>query len=212
MERIAERRGEKKISPGGILNVLFSPDSIKPANAFIGALGRILEADLAEPDRPFFYLSSVDLPGREMYEVKYGNIPLPGMRILQWKQGIEMIAIKTGGTIHNTFVESDADLIVAVRDTSMKAIFYLMVNGSYLRCKFSPTQREFTLLANTKSRPMTAAWCQRRLYTTAPPRSESRFYAPGVLGFECPGFMVQYGQKGDQAVVLGHEPERKRRP
>ena len=212
MNRSAERRGERKNTIAGILNVLFSPDCCKPAQMSVGALGQILEADLLHPDQPFFYLLDLDQPGREMFEVKYKNIPLPGMRILEWKQGIEIIAIKTGEKIQNSFMESDADIVIAMRDTSMKGLLYLMVNGTYLRCKFSPTQKDFILLADTKKQPVTVAWCQRHLYTTSPPRTESLFYAPEILGFECPEFVIQYGQRGNLAAVLGREPNRKPLP
>ncbi|MGC9329527.1 MAG: hypothetical protein ACP5I1_17970, partial [Candidatus Hinthialibacter sp.] len=206
MARRDEREGARRIAANSVLKILCNPGGMKPAQAFTGALNKIYELEVCEPEKPFFYLCSQDMPGREMYEVKYGSVPLPGLRILEWKQGIEIIAMRTGDTIQNAFVESDADFVIVMRDNSMRGIFYLMVNGSYLHVKFAPTQKTFTLLADNLKEKITAAWCQRRIYTTAPPKNKSRFYAPGVLGFECPDFVIQYGQKGKMGVVWDSKP------
>lgn len=211
-ERRQERMGEKKVTVTGVLKILFSPDSIQSASAFTGTLGKRLEAELVDPDSPFFYLCDQDMPGREMFQVKYGDVPMPGTRILEWKQGIEIIAIRVGDKIQNAFIESDADFAIVMRDSSMKGIFYLMVNGSYLRCKFAPSQKEFTFLADTMKKKETVAWCQRHLYSVAPPKNQSRFYAPEMVGFECPGYVVQYGQKANSGVVLDSKPAPQKRP
>ncbi|MBN2326222.1 MAG: hypothetical protein JXR73_03640 [Candidatus Omnitrophica bacterium] len=211
MERRDERESSRRAAMSSVLKVLFNPGGMNPANAFTGALNKIYELELREPDQPFFYLCSQDMPGREMYEVKYASVPLPGLRILEWKQGIEIIAMRTGDKIQNAFVESDADFIIVMRDSSMRGVFYLMVNGSYLHVKFAPTQSSFTLLADNLEEKITAAWCQRRIYTTSPPKDKSRFYAPGVLGFECPDFVIQYGQKGNMGVVWDSKPDPRKR-
>ncbi|MFB3788362.1 MAG: hypothetical protein ACE15F_18540 [bacterium] len=205
-QRRAERLSGEVTLPTGILNILFSPEAVRRAEASTGVLGGLLEAELADPRKPFFYILAVDQPGREVFKVKYPNIPLEGMRIIEWTQGIEMVAMKTGAGLKNVFLQTDADLAVVMRDRSMKGLFYLMVNGSYLQCKFSPTQPEYLLLADTKSRKLTAAWASRHLYTDQAPRSGSVFYAPELIGFECPGTVVKYGLKGRQAVVWENAP------
>ncbi len=205
-QRRAERMSGKVILPTGILNILFSPDALRQARTDTGVLGGMLEAEVADPRRPFYYITAVDQPGREMFEVKYPNIPLEGMRILEWTQGIEIVAMKTGAELKNVFLQTDADLAIVMRDRSMKGLFYLMVNGSFLQCKFSPTQDNYLLLADTKSRKLTAAWASRHIYTDQPPRSGSVFYAPELIGFECPGTVVKYGLKGRQAVVWENAP------
>lgn len=205
-QRRAERMSGKMSVPAGILNILFSSEAARRAAVFPGVLGHLLEVELADSARPFFYLAAVDQPGREMFEVKYPTIPLDGLRIIEWKQGIEIIAIKTGQEIKNEFLHTDADLAVVMRDRSMKGLFYLMVNGSVLRCKFSPAQEDYLLLVDAQGRKLTAAWASRHVYTNQPPRSGSVFYAPELIGFECPGTVVKYGLKGRQAVVWDHAP------
>lgn len=191
----------------GSLKLLFSPETVGRHTASSGVLGPILDIEIKEPEKPFFYLAMVDQPGREMFEVQYGMFPIPGIRIFEWQQGIELFAIKTGKSIQNDFVESDADLVVVMRDRSMSGLFYTMINGTYLRCKFSPTQETFFPLVDAKNKKVTIAWAQRRLYSTVPPESMSVFYAPGILGFECPGSVVKYGQKGRQAIVWSHSKQ-----
>ncbi len=204
--RKAEREGEFNFSSTGMLNILFSPDSLVRSALSEGVLGRFSEMQLTNPEQPFFYILTMDMPGREVYEVKYSMFPMPGMRVLEWNQGTEIVAVKVDGdTIENSFIESDADFVLMTRDSAMKGIFYLMVNGSYLRAKFSPTQRDFILLADTKGKQLTAAWANLRLHTSDPPRPMSVFYAPNIVGFECPNTVINYGKKGRQAVVWGHD-------
>jgi hypothetical protein len=186
--------------------VLFSPESIKPANAFEGALGRILEADLSQPDLPFFYLCSLDMPGREMYEVKYGNIPLPGMRILEWKQGIEMIAIKTGDTIHNTFVESDADLIVALRDTSMKAVFIDGERQLPAVQVFADTTRVYFISQHKKPSCHGGLVSTPSIYTTAPRVVKAVFTPPAHLVSNAPVLWYNTAKKGNRQSCWDTNP------
>ncbi len=206
--RNAERAGAIKTEKTGILNLLFSPDSIRKAGYSTGVMGRFFEAQLANPKEPFFYCATVEQRGREKFELKYAILPLPGIRVLEWRAGLEIIAINMGKGIDNEFVKSDADLVVLSRNRVTKRFTYLMVNGSYLRAKFSPMSDSYELFADTKGRALTAAWCNRRVYTDAPPRSMSVFHSPDAIGFECPGTMVEYGRKGNQIVVWGKKKEK----
>ncbi len=197
MERHTARSGGgSSQSKTGVLNMLFSPDATKLSRVSSGELGKIFELEIADPDKPFFYLCAEEQSAREMFEVKFAMFPLEGLRVIEWKQGIELIAVNTGDEIKNSFVESDADLVIAIQDRSMKGLFYLMVNGTYLRCKFSPTQKQFLELVNIKGAPMTVAWCKRSLNTLSPPPVKGVFYAPEILGFDCPGYRVKYKKKG----------------
>jgi hypothetical protein len=207
--RQAERLGKIKPVHAGILQVLFSPYALKNAVAYDGVIGSIYQAELADPHQPFFYLTILDQPGREMFEVKYGGIPIPGTRIIEWTQGIEMIVFNPGQKTTNPFVDTDADLVIASRDRAMKGLFFLMVNGSYLRAKFSATQENFLLLVNTKGEKLTCAWSDRKVSVSSPPKNGSVFYAPGIVGFECPGNTIQYGIKSKQVSVWGHTPSEK---
>jgi hypothetical protein len=197
MERYSARSsGGASQSKSGILNILFAPDSMKTSRVSNGKLGKILESEIVDPDKPFFYVCAEEQSGREMFGVKFAMFPLEGMRVIEWKQGIELIAVNTGDKIKNSFMESDADLVIAIQDKSMKGLFYLMMNGTYLRCKFSPIQKKFLELVNVKGDPMTVAWCRRRLNILSPPPVKSVFYAPEMLGFDCPGYRVKYKKKG----------------
>ncbi|RJP33503.1 MAG: hypothetical protein C4527_04430 [Candidatus Omnitrophota bacterium] len=201
----AERDGMIDLSDVAMLNILFSPDSLRRSSVSSGVLGKFVEMELEYPDQPFFYVLTLDMAGRELFDVKYSLIPLPGMRVLEWRQGTEIIAINMGDVIKNDFIESDADLVIVTRDNAMKGIFYLLVNGTYLRAKFSPTQRDFTLLADTKGKRVTAAWANQRIHTSRPPNPMSVFYAPNIVAFVCPDAVIKYGKKNRQAVVWGHE-------
>jgi hypothetical protein len=125
--------------------------------------------------------------------------------MVEWQQGIDLVAISDGSTIENPFIHTDAELAIVIRDRSMKGLFYLMMNGTFLRAKFSATQEEYVLLADTKGKRTSIAWSQRRLYATEPPNDESRFYAPDVVGFVCHGSVINYGRKARQAVVWSSE-------
>ncbi len=189
----------------GTLNAVFSPGSIKKPVAFEGELGRTVEVELTNAANPFFYLLSIGQTGRENFDVKYDSTPVPGLRIIEWKEGIELLAINQGDGIKNDFVDSDADFVVVTRNRTMKALYYMMVNGTYLRCKFSPTQKTYLLLADTKGKRLSVAWSARRLFTSIPSRAMSVFYAPGLLGFDCPGYVINYGQKKQRIVVWGYD-------
>lgn len=201
MVRRLERRGTYKPQGFGTLQLLFSPKTLMRPHAAEGALGEILELELRTPVNPFFYIASLQQPGREKFEPKYASLPMPGLRVLEWHEGIEVIAVRQGELIDNPFIESDADLVVATRDSAMKAIFYLIVNGSYAKVKFSPQQRTAVLLLDAKKQKITAAWAGRRVHVTAAPRSGSLFYAPGVVAFDCPDALIKFGRKKNQAVV-----------
>ncbi len=200
--RRLERRGRYKPQGFGTLELLFSPNSVMRPHAAEGALGEFLEIELKQPVNPFFYIAALQQPGREPFEPKYASLPLPGLRVLEWHEGTEVIAIRQGELIDNPFVESDADLVVATRDSAMKANFYLVVNGSYAKVKFSPQQRTPILLLNTQKQKLTAAWAGRKVHVTEPPKSNSIFYAPGVVAFECNDALIKFGRKKNQAVVI----------
>ncbi|MDP8243924.1 MAG: hypothetical protein P9L94_07575 [Candidatus Hinthialibacter antarcticus] len=199
--RRLERRGTYKPKGFGMLHLLFSPNTLMLPHAAEGALGEILELELKTPVNPFFYIASLQQPGREKFEPKYASLPMPGLRVLEWHEGIEVIAVRQGELIDNPFIESDADLVVATRDSAMKAVFYLVVNGSYAKVKFSPQQRTPILLLNTKKQKLTAAWADRKVHVTTPPRSGSIFYAPSAVSFVCPDSLIKFGRKKNQVVV-----------
>ena len=69
------------------LNALFSPEALERSISTDGPLGIIHEAILSDPLKPFFYVLAIEQTGREMFETKYGNIPIEGVRLLEWKQG-----------------------------------------------------------------------------------------------------------------------------
>lgn len=207
MEEARFMRNEKKLNENllqtyGILHILFSPDSLQRASFSEGVMGQFFETAIAKPLEPFFYITSVDQPGREMFAVKYGALPMPGLRFIEWKNGLEIIAINTGSGIDNTFIKSDADLVLVSRDQSMGGVFYLMVNGTELQAKYSPRQRDWTTLARVDGEPVTVSWNQRRLHSSSVPQPGSAFYAPEILGFETPKGRIPFGKKSRQAVVL----------
>jgi len=204
--RRAERMGTIKPIRVGVLHAFFSPNALDNTVPLGGAIGPIFQARLSNPRDPFYYITALEIKGHEMYEAKYANIPLPGMRFLEWKQGIELIAFNPGQKTKNPFIDTDADLAIVARDRSMKGLFYLMINGSYLRIKFSPTQNDYVLLVDSKGKKVSCVWADRKMYLDRPPQSMSVFYAPSVIGFECPKNMIKYGAKGRQAVVWNHEP------
>lgn len=201
--RRLERRGTYKPQGFGLMQFLFSPNTLMKPHAAEGDLGEILELQLRTPVNPFFYITSLQQPGREKFELKYATLPMPGLRILEWHEGIEVMAVRQGETIDNPFIKSDADFVIATRDSAMKAVFYLVVNGSYARVKFTPQQRTPILLFNSKKEKITAAWAGRKVHVASPPKSNSVFYAPGVTSFECPDALIKFGRKKNQAVVLG---------
>lgn len=200
--RAAQRNSNDPFQVYGILNIFFSPDSLGHALHSDGVMGQFLETKLQNPDHPFFYLTIVEQPGREMFEVKYASLPMPGLRFIEWKNGLEIIAMNTGDGIDNTFVKSDADLVIVSRDQSMGGVFYMMVNGTQLQVKYSPRQRDWTTLASVKGDPVTVAWNQRRLHTASVPHEGSAFYAPSIVGFQTPEGRIRFGKKNRQAVVL----------
>jgi hypothetical protein len=205
--RHLERTGKIEPQQIGILNALFSPEALERSISTDGPLGIIHEAILSDPLKPFFYVLAIEQTGREMFETKYGNIPIEGVRLLEWKQGLDLVAINMGETIDTPFIQSDAEMALVSWDRSFKGLFYLMVNGSYLKVKFTPTDSSYTLLADTKGKKLSAAWSTRKVHTTAPPPVMSVFYAPRAVGFECPGSVIKYGLKGRQVTVWGHDPE-----
>lgn len=199
--RALERRGRYSPDPSGTLNLLFSPESIRQPMAADGVLGEILDIEFTRPLNPFFYIAALEQRGREQFELKYGMVPFPGLRVIEWHEGIEVIAVNTGEGIDNPFVESDADLVLATRDSAMKAVFYVVVNGTYAKVSFSPTQRTpFSLLSADE--PVTVAWAGRRIHTLTRPENGSVFYAPQINAFYADGEPVRFGRKRDQAVVL----------
>ena len=202
-QRRAERSGAASFKLYGKLSLLFSPESLRRASLSDGILGRFLETELENRMDPFFYLAALEQPGRETFAVEYASLPLQGVRVLAWKQGVEVIAINLGKGIDNDFIQSDADLVLLSRDTSYSVVFYLMVNGTRLQAKFSPKQQTWLTLASVKGTPVTAAWAERRIHTNAPPGRGSVFYAPNIVGFDCSSADVEYGRKARQAVVLG---------
>lgn len=197
------RRGEIEIDLKQDLHLLFTPEAVSNVDAVTGPIGEVVEIEVVEPTQPFFYIAKLDLPGREMFDLKFPTLPLPGFRMLEWRRGEELLAVRQGEKIDNPFIDSDADFVIVSRDASMRAMFYLMVNGSYLRAKFSPQASTYTLLADAKGKRITAAWTQRAVHTNELPPSGSVFYAPNALAFECPGIVVDYGRKGRQVVVHG---------
>ncbi|MEW6237037.1 MAG: hypothetical protein AB1656_16760 [Candidatus Omnitrophota bacterium] len=201
MKRSKERRGEIEQAKGEKLRIFLSADALKNAAVSDGSLGTILDIELATPDKPFFYMITPEQPGREQFKPKYASIPMPGIRVLEWRHGVEMLAINMGDGIHNPFVDSDADIAIMIQENSSKRISYMMVNGTYLRAKFMPSEGDFTLLADTKGERMNVVWNSRRLYANLPPRSMSVFHAPDIVGFDCPGTVIKYGRTGRQAVV-----------
>lgn len=206
LSKIDKKKKEASIDTltTGTLNVVFSPDSIKEPVISETVIGHTAEVELAHTTDPFFYLLAVSQQGREMFDVKYDTLTTPGLRIIEWQEGIELIAIRHEDGIKNEFIESDADFIIVTRNRPMDAMNYLMVNGTYLRCKFSPTQREDILLISAKGKRLSAACANRRIFTSEPPPNSSIFYAPKLLAFDCPGYVVNYGIKGrtqTQAVV-----------
>ncbi len=207
--RRAERAGFIAPKHVGMLNVLFSPESIKQSGWQDGTIGSIYDVELKNPDKPFFYIVTLDQPGRPMFETKFDSLPVGHVRLVEWNGGIDLVAISDGEEYENPFIHTDAELAMVIRDRSMSGLFYIMVNGTFMRVKLSPTQEEYVLLADTKGKRVTAAWSNRKIYTNRPPNAESRFYAPKISGFECPGTVIDYGQKGRQAMVWGHEPEKR---
>ncbi|MBI1387585.1 MAG: hypothetical protein GC154_03970 [bacterium] len=201
--RRMERMGKYAPNPSGKLHFIFSPESMAGVRATSGVLGDLMEMRLTEPVLPFFYLVFLEQKGREPIAPKYASLPFPGLRVLEWRDGVEVIAVAEEDKIDNPFIESDADLVVATRDSAMKGVFYLMVNGSYLKVKFSPNQITPYLLADNKGEKITAAWSDRRVYVTRPPKTGGVFYAPELVGFECGESVIRYGRKSRQAVVLG---------
>jgi hypothetical protein len=200
--RASQRNSNDPFQTFGILNILFSPDSLGHVLQSEGVMGQFLETKIQDKNKPFFYITIVEQPGREMFEVKYAALPMPGLRFIEWNNGLEIIAINTGDGIDNTFVKSDADLVLVSRDQSMSGVFYLMVNGTQLQVKYSPRQRDWTTLANVKGDPVTVAWTQRRLHTASVPHEGSAFFAPDIIGFETPEGRIHFGKKSRQAVVL----------
>ena len=207
--RQAERAGLIKPIHFGILHFLFAPDVLQTTEPGNGLIGPTSEARLTDPSKPFFYLTILNQPGREMFQVKYGSIPMPGMRIIEWRQGLDLILYSPGEKTKNPFLDTDAEFALISYDKDMKGLFYVMVKGSYLRVKFSPVQEEYTLLADTKGQKVTCSWSERRIHLLEPPKAASVFYAPGLAGFECPNTMIKYGVKRRQAVILGHTPSSK---
>lgn len=190
------------------LSMLFSPFSVREAFGGLESFGDFAEVRLQSPETPFFYIAHVDQPGFPMFDIKYPELELPGQRILDWSSGSDIIAIRQGDEIRTPMIESDADVVIVSRSEPLDLMFYLMVNGTRLRAKTNPFQREWTLLVDAKDRPLTVAWSNRHLITNRYPRPESVFHAPDVLGFESEEGMVNYGRKGRQAVV--HSPSRSR--
>ncbi len=209
MLRHKERMGKIELSPPQKLQILFSSESLNNAELTDGVIGSLLDLELKNPLNPFFYILSPDQPGREQFRIKYASLPMPEIRVLEWNHGLEIIAVNPGGGIENPLVETDADIAVMVRENTWKRIYYMMINGTYLRVKFSPYERSSTLLVNTKGVPMNVAWVGRTLYTNIPPAKESVYHAPDVVAFECPGTEVRYGRKGRQAIVWDPSAQRR---
>lgn len=203
--RRMERMGMAEQTSQHDLHMVFSPEVVDEIRPATGKIGPVAQISLRHEGNPFFYILKQDMPGQEMFELKYPTLPMTGMRILEWRNGAEWIAVKQGEEIKNPFIESDAELVIISHDETMDGTFYLMVNGSYLRVKFSPQQSEFEELISGAQEPFSVAWAQRTLVADRHPPKGSILLAPKVLAFESPQSMVKYGRKGLHAVV--HEPD-----
>ncbi len=195
-------------SPQHKLRIILSPDSFDKVSISEGVLGKILDLRRKNLDEPFFYLVAPEERGREPFGLKYATIPIPRVKVLEWRHGVEIIGINDEEELKNAFLHTDAELVAVAEDKTSDRIFYMMMNGSYLRVKFSPNQRDYTMLVDTKGKKMNAAWDGRRVFTSASPPSMSVFFAPNAFGFECSETVVEYGRKGRQVIVWGKEEKR----